>query len=85
MNPYKINLEDTYTIEGKRKWYNMKQCLAFIQERGVAIYGHNFFMSLYQKEVFHKLIAYAIEDQNAMDSFQLAPNKGLLLMGQTKT
>ncbi len=85
MSLYKINIEDTYQIKGKKKWYDMNQCLAFVLERGIAIYGNHFFMSLYQKEVFYKLIAYAIEDIESMNYLKISANKGLLLMGDPKT
>ena len=85
MSHFKISLEDTFEIVGRQKLYDLPKCLAFLQERGTSIYGHHFFMSLHQREMFYKLIAYAIEDAKVMGELGLEPNKGLLLLGNTQT
>ncbi|MDM1044445.1 hypothetical protein HX004_13880 [Myroides sp. 1354] len=82
MNPYKLKITDTYTLVNQTKMYDLDQCFAFIQERGKAIFGYHFTLTSRQKELFYKLIAYAIDDQKVMASLKLSSNKGLLLMGE---
>lgn len=87
MNHFKLKIEDTFDlhIETRKKIYDLQRCEAFILERGIAIYGHHFMMSLNQLQTFHKLLAYAIEDTESMAKHNLYPQKGLLLMGAQQT
>ncbi|WP_158960354.1 hypothetical protein [Myroides fluvii] len=82
MSNYKLQLKDTYTLLGREKTYNLDKCHAFILERGKSFFGYHFTITPQQYNIYHMLIAYAIEDQKTMAHFKLDPNKGLLLMGE---
>jgi len=83
MNPYKIELTDTYEVVDQMKIYNQDRCFEFIVERGKSIFGYHFAISPQQRFLYRQLIAYAIEDQKLTAKLNLDLNKGLLLMGDT--
>lgn len=82
MNPYKIDIKDTFDLIDNKKYYRPERCIAYIKERGLHIFGSHFMISPKQKRIFDKLITYAVEDYALMNKLQLFPNKGLLLMGE---
>lgn len=87
MSLYKLELKDTYDllIDKNLKLYDHKRCEAFILERGKVVFGSHFMLSSKQSQIFHQLIAYAIEDRDMEVKFNLLPNKGLLLLGGAQT
>jgi len=87
MSLYKLELKDTYevVVDKSLKLYDRKRCEDFITERGKVIFGPHFMISFQQSQIFYRLIAYAIEDQDLEDKFNLSPNKGLLLLGGPQT
>ncbi|MDR2223387.1 MAG: hypothetical protein LBE34_11710 [Flavobacteriaceae bacterium] len=82
MSDYKIKLEDTYQVHDKQKLYDFDQFVAYVLERGKQMYGNSFIVNRYHKEALYYVLAYAIEDQKALQRFDMSLDKGLLLMGE---
>lgn len=85
MNQCKLQIADTFDIIGTQKLYNMAKCWKYILQQGKMIYGSDFILTRHHKDVLHKLLIYAIEDESIMQRLALDPKKGILLMGEPAT
>lgn len=82
MNQCKLQVADTFDINGTQKLYNMTQCWKYLLQQGKIIYGNEFILTQQHKAILYKLLIYAIEDEKIMNRLELDPKKGILLMGE---
>lgn len=78
---FRMQLEDTFDLVEDRRIYDLDRCIAFIVERGKAMYGKRFLITSQQRKIYHQLLIYAIRAQEEMEQMGLEGQKGLLLMG----
>lgn len=81
MSHFKIQLSDTHKVINNQNVYNYRKCIAYLLERGKAMYGGHFLITNAQKKVFYQILLYAIEDHQNLGDLDL--KKGLLLMGES--
>lgn len=62
----------------KLNWNNL---LTLTQNRGKEIYGDHFTLYQNDEEIIHKLLAYFLQDIQAINHYNLNPLKGILLSG----
>lgn len=85
MNHFKFQLSDTFQLVDQVRVYHYKNCMEFLLERGKFMYGGHFVITKSQKEVFYKLLVYAIEEPKILAKQELDLSKGILLMGEPGT
>lgn len=83
MNPYKLQIQDTFVVKNEIKHYDFEKCLTYIMQRGKAMYNPQFIINAYHKDVYFKLLLYAINDEEQLIKNQLSIQKGILLLGNT--
>lgn len=85
MNSYKLQLTDTFELQGTVKMFDFDKCMSFLFQSGKTIYGNHFSINKQQKQVLSKLLIYAIEEPKKMAQYELDLRKGILLMGESGT
>lgn len=73
---------EIYTFKNGINWYDLKKSWIYLQH--VAIEKLDTTLTLYPEDytVYRKLLAYALQDEEACSKFGLDPKKGILLVGK---
>ena len=61
--------------------YNYQEVIAWIEKRGIELYGKKFKILETDHEIIYKLIAYFLKDEQACYQFNVDLEKGILLTG----
>jgi energy-coupling factor transporter ATP-binding protein EcfA2 len=73
--------QNIFKIQDGVRYFDFKECLAFIYNQGQIKYGKNFKIKKEDLEIYYKLLIYAIRDEENCKKYNIELNKGILLLG----
>lgn len=74
-------LEKCYTIENNFRNFEFTKCLQYLNHLGKKKYGNKFMIQKKDLPILHKLISYAIGEEEHCSNYGIDLSKGILLTG----